>query len=73
MARKTVTPLLGPLLLLITLTFLIPSSAWALKVKLRIDLPLGGSYSITGLNSFVPYGGFGLGLGFERKRMWKKP
>ena len=63
MARKTATPLLGPLLLLITLTFLIPSSAWALKVKLRIDLPLGGSYSITGLNSFVPYGGFGLGLG----------
>ena len=62
MARKTATPLLG-LLLLITLTFLIPSSAWALKVKLRIDLPLGGSYSITGLNSFVPYGGFGLGLG----------
>lgn len=63
MARKTATPLLGPLLLLITLTFLIPSSAWALKVKLRIDLPLGGSYSITGLDSFVPQGGFGLGLG----------
>ena len=59
MARKTATPLL----LLITLTFLIPSSAWALKVKLRIDLPLGGSYSITGLDSFVPQGGFGLGLG----------
>ena len=54
MARKTVPPLLGLLLLLITLTFLIPSSAWALKVKLRIDLPLGGSYSITGLDSFVP-------------------
>ncbi|MDE0908669.1 MAG: hypothetical protein OSB18_14990, partial [SAR324 cluster bacterium] len=63
MARKTATPLLGPLFLLITLTFLIPSSAWALKVKLRIDLPLGGSYSITGLDSFVPQGGFGLGLG----------
>lgn len=51
------------LFILITLAFLIPSSAWAIKVKLRIDLPLGGSYSIKGLNSFVPQGGFGLGLG----------
>jgi hypothetical protein len=63
MARKIGNPIFGTLLILITLTFLMSSSAWALKVKLRIDLPLGGSYSITGLDSFVPQGGFGLGLG----------
>lgn len=44
------------------LTFL-PTSALAIKIKLRLDLPLGGSYSVSGLDSFENKGGFGLGLG----------
>ena len=41
----------------------LPTSASAIKVKLRLDLPFGGSYSIQGLDSFETQGGFGIGLG----------
>ena len=51
------------LLFLFSLIFLFPSNAWAIKVKLRLDFPLGRNHSISGLDSFVPQGGYGLGLG----------
>ena len=51
------------LLFLFSLVFLFPSNAWAIKLKLRLDFALGRSHSISGLDSFVPQGGYGLGLG----------
>ena len=53
----------GLLMVIYSIFAFLPSSASAIKVKLRLDLPLGGSYSVNGLDSFVSQGGFGLGLG----------
>jgi opacity protein-like surface antigen len=53
----------GLLMVIYSIFAFLPSSASAIKVKLRLDLPLGGSYSVNGLESFVSQGGFGLGLG----------
>ena len=51
------------LMMLVLIFAVLPTSASAIKVKLRMDLPFGGSYSIQGLNSFETQGGFGIGLG----------
>ena len=40
------------LMMLVLILYFLPTSASAIKVKLRLDLPFGGSYSIQGLDSF---------------------
>ena len=50
-------------MMLVLILAVLPTSASAIKVKLRLDLPFGGSYSIQGLDSFETQGGFGIGLG----------
>ena len=61
-SRKSHQPTLRVLLLALLFGALLPSNAWAIQVKLRINWPLGGSYSVKGLDSLVQLGGFGLGL-----------
>ena len=50
-------------MMLVLILAVLPTSASAIKVKLRLDLPFGGSYSIQGLDGFETQGGFGIGLG----------
>ena len=48
------------LMVIYSIFAILPSSASAIKIKLRLDLPFDRSHSISGMDSF---GGFGLGLG----------
>ena len=49
-SRKSHQPTLRVLLLALLFGALLPSNAWAIQVKLRINWPLGGSYSVKGLD-----------------------